>query len=205
MISLSKRFLFVHVPKTGGNSIQGVLKQYSEDRIVADAPHQDGIERFEVANDRYSTHKHASLAEYHAAMEPAIYTGLYKFSVIRNPWDWMISLYFSPHRGETAWNRDAFMTVVNDAGTLRRYIRTEPGVDGPLDADLECLMRFERLEADFARVCTDLGIPHEPLPRRNQSQREGYAAYYDAELRDFVALKFHEEIAFGNYRFGDAP
>jgi hypothetical protein len=35
MISLQKRFLFVHIPKTAGNSIQSVLRDYSEDQLVA--------------------------------------------------------------------------------------------------------------------------------------------------------------------------
>ena len=205
MISLQKRFLFVHVPKTGGNSIQGVLKQYSEDRIVADAPHQDGIERFEIVNDRFRTHKHSSLAEYRNAMAPAVFASLYKFAVIRNPWDWMISLYFSPHRGRSGWDPAAFREVVDEAGTLRRYIRIEPGAGGPLDADIDFLMRFERLNDDFEAACESVGIPPEPLARRNQSQREHYSNYYDDALQALVAEKFHEEIAFGNYQFEAAP
>jgi len=205
MISLAKHFLFVHVPKTGGNSIQEVLKQHSEDRIVADAPHQDGVERFEVANDRYAVHKHSTLAEYRAVIEPATFQSLYTFSVIRNPWDWMISFYFSPHRGPTDWNREAFVRIVEEAGVLRRSIRLDPAAGGALDADLDFLMRFERLEEDFKVVCAEVGIPYEPLARRNRSERGHYSVYYDAGLKDLVARKFAEEIAFGAYEFASAP
>lgn len=205
MISLAKRFLFVHVPKTGGNSIQGVLRRYSEDRIVADAPHQDGVERFEVVNERYGLHKHAAMDAYAGAIEPEVFGGLYKFAVIRNPWDWMISLYFSPHRGVTEWDPAAFAAIVEQAGTLRQYIRRDPAGNGPLDADLDFLLRFERLDDDFAALCGAIGIPHEPLARRNQSQREHYSVYYDEALKARVAAKFSEEIAFGEYAFESAP
>jgi hypothetical protein len=46
MISFQKRFLFVHIPKTAGNSIQSVLRDYSEDELVALLSEQDGVERF---------------------------------------------------------------------------------------------------------------------------------------------------------------
>ena len=44
IVSLQKRFLFVHIPKTAGNSIQSVLRDYSKDQLVALRKEQDGIE-----------------------------------------------------------------------------------------------------------------------------------------------------------------
>jgi hypothetical protein len=65
MISLQKRFLFVHIPKTAGNSIQSVLRDYSEDQLVALRKEQDGIERFGLRNPKYKVKKHSTLSEYH--------------------------------------------------------------------------------------------------------------------------------------------
>ena len=68
MISFQKCFLFVHIPKTAGNSIQSVLRDYSEDQLIALRNEQDGIERFGLRNPKYKIKKHSTLGEYHDAL-----------------------------------------------------------------------------------------------------------------------------------------
>jgi len=216
MLSLQKRFLFIHVPKTGGNSIQTVLKAYSEDKVTAKAGHQDGNERFEVRNDALALRKHASLGQYKAALDPDIYASLFKTAVMRNPWDMMISHYFSPHRGEREWNRDDFIKLVRHTPVLRHYIKentlrdkisvklqTLTGSPGrSLDADIDFLLKVESLDEDFKTLCGKLDIPYTPLPQRNASTRTHYTEYYDQETMRLVQRKFREEIDFGGYCFG---
>ncbi|HIB85004.1 MAG TPA: hypothetical protein EYO59_10545, partial [Chromatiaceae bacterium] len=108
MISIKHKFLFVHIPKTGGNSIQQVLKDFSEDDIVCVNHIQDGVERFEVRNSKYNITKHSTYSDYSSIIEPDIFSQLFKVATIRNPWDRAISFYFSPHRGDVTWDRASF-------------------------------------------------------------------------------------------------
>lgn len=223
MISIRKRFLFIHVEKTGGNSVQTILKNYSED--VIDNVHDigkgskrqilDGVENFEVKNLKYGTIKHSRLKDYKKLLEPTVYESLYKFSTMRNPWERMISCYFSPHRKGLPWNREEFIRVVKAAPTLSDCIRLNTRFEGlkrkigrwislpvpKLDSDIDFLMRYERLNEDFAKVCQRLDIPVVDLPVVHKSNRKHYSHYYDDELIRIVKDKFYDEIEFGNYTF----
>lgn len=205
MISIKKKFLFIHVPKTGGNSLQNILREYSEDQIVCRAPHQDGIERFGLRNDRYNIEKHSTLTHYKNVLSAEVYDSLFKFAVIRNPWERIISHYFSPHRGVTVWDRAAFIALVESTPPMRHYICDSTRLDAPrqLTADIQYLMKFEDLKNEFQRVCEMIGIPFRPLPIRNQSNRGHYTQYYDEALVDLVRVRFSEEIHFMDYQFGE--
>src|SRR5438552_8498019 len=115
MISFQKRFLFIHIPKTAGNSIQNVLRDYSEDQLVALRKEQDGIERFGLRNPKYKIKKHSTLIDYKTALGEAQFGPLYKFTCVRNPWDRMVSLYFTPTQSTAAWDRKKFRNLVSKA------------------------------------------------------------------------------------------
>lgn len=219
MISIQKKFLFIHIPKTAGNSIQNILKDYSEDKIVVRGKCQDGIERFGIRNEKYNITKHSTLADYKSILDPKIYRTLFKFAVIRNPWDRMVSLYFSPHRGLTEWNRNDFLGLVNRHPTSCHYICEKlfsEKVFGKLGThhintgdkkiadDIDFLISFEQLDNDLNLVCEKLDIPYSPLPKRNTSNHKHYSNYYDDELKEVVRQKFLKEITYANYKFENA-
>ena len=202
MLSITNKFLFIHVPKTGGNSIQNILRNYFEDDVVVLAKHQDGIERFEVRNKNYDITKHSPLSHYKSIIEPSLYNSLFKFSTIRNPWDMLISYYFSPHRGVKKWNRTSFIDLVENVKNISYYLSL--GSQFEIDSELNHLLRFENLDEDFSAICKQIGIPSTTLPRRNISTRKHYSVYYDDELIKVVENKFSEEIKFGGYTFENA-
>jgi hypothetical protein len=200
MISFQKRFLFVHIPKTAGNSIQSALRDYSEDELVALRKEQDGIERFGLRNPKYKIRKHSTLSEYRAALGQAQFDDLYKFTCVRNPWDRMISYYFTPTQNTAAWDRKKFKNVIVEAVPVVDYLRLDKGEADPFD-NVDYIMRFEKLADDFRVVCAALDISPATLPQYNRSDREHYSKYYDDELRELVRSRFAEEIERFGYTF----
>lgn len=219
MISLQKNFLFIHLPKTGGNSVQKALLKYSEDRVVSiNQISHDVTEDFEIRNDKYKISKHSTLTRYKAVLNPSIYKNLFKFTTIRNPWDRMISFYFSPHRNTPEWNREEFKLLVKRIRPLRhfivekrsnslflrkfdnfRYLLRTP--HEKLDSHIDMVLKYENLENDFESLCNKLDINYIKLPILNKSHRRHYSHYYDKELIEIVRNRFWEEIEFGNYKF----
>jgi hypothetical protein len=200
MISLQKRFLFVHIPKTAGNSIQSILRHYSEDEITRSRSTQDGVERFGVRNANYKIKKHSTLADYRSALGEEQFGRLYKFACVRNPWDRMISYYFTPGQQRAGWDRQAFKKFVSRTPSVADYLRLEEEEADPF-GNVNRVMRFEKLTEDFRTVCSDLDILPALLPQYNRSSRDHFSKYYDEELREFVRRRFALEIERFGYAF----
>jgi len=210
MLSIKYNFLFIHVPKTAGNSIQEVLRNYSENKVVCLSPWHDGIEKYEVRDETFKDiSKHSTITLYKKLLPADIFSKLFKFATVRNPWERLVSMYFWRNSGRNEWNRGGFIKLLNDTPPLRQYItlprhfllRKIMRGGQCLTRDLDYLMKFEDLDNDFKNVCAKIGIPFAALPRRNVAQHEHYSRYYDKELIAMVRKKFAEEIQWGEYEF----
>jgi hypothetical protein len=204
MLSTTHNFLFVHVPKTGGNAIQDALRQYSEDAIVCLESHHDGVDRFEVRSPKYKTVKHSTLADYQCEYGGQLMTKLFKFSAVRNTWDRCMSHYFSPHRGPVTWKKTDFIRFIElEVNPIRYYLAKDAGTASLRDAvaAIDFLIRYESLQEDFDNVCKQLALPDLHLHFRNVSLEADHRRHYDRDLRSLVAEKFSEEIGYFGYRF----
>ena len=192
--------------------MQSILSEFSEDEILAGQSHQDAKERFELKSIHPKLKKHSKLEDYRKYLKGPLYRRLFKFSSIRNPWERLVSLYFTPGAGRNEWSRGEFLKLIERTPPVERYVslppsfwaRTFGGKVKPLDHDLNYLIRFENLESDFHSVCEQIGLPPLPVPVFNQSKRAHYSGYYDEELVARVAEKFAREIEWGNYRFEES-
>ncbi len=227
MICREFHFLFVHVPKAAGQSIE----QFFLDRLGADW--NADRERFLLqANEDTSrgTEKlaHLSAAEYvddgYLAREE--FDRLFKFSFVRNPWTRILSEYryrnYFSHRSF----RDFVLHKLPRPGWDDQYRHVMPQYDMLHDTDGRLLVdfvgRFESLHDDFRTVCGKLGIENAELPHRNPSDKKSrdtkrkvrnwlyfngenrinrLADFYDDETRDAVADYYRKDIQAFGYEF----
>ncbi len=172
-------------------------------------------DQIEVYNEKYGLYKHTPLTTYKSVLEKPIFDSLFKFSILRNPWERMISFYFSPHRGCVTWDRNAFLKLVFMEQTHRFFICEDsrinkklkqigihkPLCETPLDFDIDFIARFEHLQKGINIICKKIGVPDVALPKTNVSSRQHYSKYYDQDLIDIIRRKFWEEIRLGGYEF----
>ena len=166
-----------------------------------------GRQRF--ADEMRLTLVHASFADLgtlvpaHAhdrACRGVQFRSLYKFSCVRNPWDRMVSYYFTPTQSPETWDRKKFRKMISKIVSVADYLRLDQDDEDPF-TNVDYIMRFENLAEDFRTVCGKVGISAATLPRYNRSNREHYSKYYDDELRELVRTQFAAEIERFGYTF----
>ncbi|MBW4972261.1 sulfotransferase family protein [Roseovarius mucosus] len=202
MLSSSFNFIFIHVPKTGGNSIQKALLPYSDDRIALIGPHHDGINRFEIRSPEFEIHKHATLEDYRRQLDQERYARLIKVTCVRNPWERCVSYYFSPHRGAVVWSEQDFANFISNTVHPHAHYLTLDGLKSDPFDNVDVILKYETLEMDFKALCGRLGLGDVALPRLNASVRDTYRSYFVRDdVIELVAEKFAPEIDRFGYSF----
>lgn len=200
MIGTNPQFIFVHIPKTAGNALQSVLSIYSKDTIVAGGD-KDGLHRFGLYS-AYGTVKHSTLAEYLSVLGSKLFWSKPRFTCIRNPWDRAISFYFSPHRGYQTWDRNKFIHMLDKLQPMTVFLKLPNNKNNTSpDHNFSFIMRYEKLNEDFSRLCDIFGLASRTLPVLNKGNRLPYIYYYDAELVQIVRNRFREDVELFGYEF----
>jgi hypothetical protein len=98
IISQSRRFVFVHVPKSAGTSITRLLAKLTtyRDLEVGGTPMGEAMQRF--CKKRFGLSKHASAAEIRAVMGEADWQAFFRFAIVRNPYTRAFSSFNYLHR-----------------------------------------------------------------------------------------------------------
>jgi hypothetical protein len=96
IISPARKFIFVHVPKTGGTSLALALeaRAHRDDILIGDTPKAIRRKaRVKTLAAKGRLWKHSTLADLDGALSLSELDEMFVFTLVRNPWDRMVSYY----------------------------------------------------------------------------------------------------------------
>ncbi|WP_416883061.1 sulfotransferase family 2 domain-containing protein [Marivita sp.] len=214
IISPARKFIFVHIPKTGGTSLALALeaRAHRDDILIGDTPKAIRRKaRVKTLAAKGRLWKHSTLADLDGALSPSDLDGMFIFTLVRNPWDRMVSYYHwlrdqsFDHPAVTlakATSFEAFLLHPDTEASLRahpaaRYVTDAAGVER-----CSAYVRLEHLEEDLAPVEAHVGFRLD-VPHANASDRpRDYRGAYSDQTAAAVAEMCADDIARFAYRFG---
>jgi hypothetical protein len=213
IISPGRSYIFVHIPKTGGTSMALALeaRAMKDDILIGDTPKaKRRRKRAAALPARGRLWKHARLADLDGYLSPDQLKGFFVFTMVRNPWDRMVSYYhwlrtqsFDHAAVDLARRLDfaAFAAHPQTEAASRndgagRYVQDVTGQER-----CDAFLRLEHLADDIAPLEQHLGFALD-LPHANPSERQSdYRGYYDDDTAARIATLFAQDIARFGYHF----
>jgi len=210
------RCLFVHIPKTGGTSIEEALRMRGarsrEDRRLLYGPIRSWTIRSRRPGTRYL--QHLTIRDIRKVAPEVVDRGYFAFTFVRNPWDRIVSVFNKPDGDLVRLARKkgieiaslTFAEFVEQTQDLS-HAHLRPQCDYVLGREgrpqVDFVGRFERLQEEFDAVCDRVGANttlawHKRSPRRNGAH---YRDYYCARTREIVAQRYARDIERFDYVF----
>jgi hypothetical protein len=214
IVSPSRRFVFAHAPKTGGTALMLALESRAraDDILIGDTPKARARKRrLAGLPARGRLWKHSTLADLDGWLSPDDLAGLFVLTLVRNPWDRMVS-YFHWLRGQRFAHPAVTLAKATDfAGFL-----ANPGTQGAMAAwpyaawvtttagveRCDLFARLEHLDDDLAPFEAHLGLRLAPIARANESDRvRDWRGYYTDSTAALVGRLCAQDVVRFGYRF----
>ncbi len=230
LISHRKQFIFTKTIKTAGTSVESYFSKYcmpdgewQESHVSDEYVSETGIIGRRGFNQSGSTwYHHMSAKQIRDLIGQEMWNDYFKFTIIRNPFDKLISKFFFLERKKKNYGyAQRFNTLVNrllntaepidrvegktEIERFRSWLRKGGKIsdqDKYLIDDDECVdyfIRFENLHQGIKHVCDHLSIPFEPsrIPEFKKGARHHRIPirdYYDDESEKIVRKLYAWEL-----------
>ena len=202
IVNDEKKFIFIHVPKNAGTSMYQVFGNVSPD------------------------HDWHAPARALRKLVPG-FADYYKFAIIRNPWDRMVSLFHMIKAREPQGPQEfnEWVTTYDDSAMRRAYLKGDKwfGQNAHWQTDIVSSARkpqvdyinddfgkiiidrtvdYENLHIGLADVAKQLGIQLPPVPHvRPRQDKTPYREFYNQKGLDHIEKYFAKDIKAFNYQF----
>lgn len=205
LLNEQHKYIFIHVPKVAGVSIQYALSRA----------------KGHPSNARTRTfYDHVTCRQLIHKIGEERFGSFFSFAFVRNPWDWMHSLYYFtlqhhlkrwenlvPYYKQLGFNNWVINEYEKWTMTMTPWhTKTEPyqQLDWLIDKEgknaVSFIGRYETLATDFNYVCKQIK-DNVALPHANRTNHSHYHEEYNQEAIDKVAKSFARDIEYFNYEF----
>ncbi len=209
IISHKKKFIFIHIYKVAGTSVRRVLDPYN-DMSNVDFPWYQNIIFWLGAKYNFFSQRsmnHIKAEKLKKLLPGKVFNEYFKFSFVRNPWDWQVSLYHfmiqntkhpQHHLIKKMKSFDEYVdwVVKNEHSLQKDFLYDKEG-----NLIVDYIGKFENLQEDFTEICLRLEIEPVILPLTNKSNHSHYRDYYSEESREKIYIAFKEDIDYFHYDF----
>src|SRR5699024_2403391 len=190
------KIIFVHIPKTAGNAITKSL--YNKP-----AAGHDKLIKYKESNEEK-------------------YRSYFKFCIVRNPWDRMVSAYHYLKEGGKGGNdadfANTYLSSINDfkefvyklqnkkfKNKVLNWIHFVPQYafvcDEKDNIEVDFYGKYEQLEQDFNLLKKSVGMTEANMIMDNKSSHNAYWDYYNMEMVEIVRDIYKKDIDIFDYEF----
>ncbi|MDO6564785.1 sulfotransferase family 2 domain-containing protein [Amphritea sp. 1_MG-2023] len=174
MISKKYSCIFIHIPKTAGQSVEQLF--IDDEGLTKDTKYQLllGINPDPEKGPERISHLKACEYKQLGYVSEAEYENLFKFSFVRNPWERIVSEYRYRHFWKQFSFRDFVLSHLPEEDSYCDYSRhIIPQSDYLYDESGKLIVdyvgRFETLQDDFYKICQAIGFDNNVIPHINKS------------------------------------
>ena len=205
ILSHSRKFIFIHLYKTGGTSVRRCLERYD----AGYKPHhwvKSKLTPKPVFNSKIA-HKHATAKAIRETVGADVFDRYFSFCFVRNPWAWQVSLYHYVLKNQSHDQYDLFKSFQGFDEYLawrcdgNVQFQKDYLVDNQNKQIVKFIGRMETVNQDFETICEQLGLGPHALPHLNSSDSKGYRSFYDSKAETMLAEAFQPDIEMLGYEF----
>lgn len=210
LASKKHNYIFIHIYKCGGNSIRNMLGTPSMG-FPGDYP--------TGTREIHGVHTNIADVKAHltAMQDLTFYNAAFKFSVVRNPYSHLVSLY-RYMRHSTIHQYHNLMKSKNFYQFLNWFVQDAMPMERPYGAnkyqlqsdflridghnEMDFVARLEAIDYDIRTICAALAIPETKVPKINRfddKKRIPWQEYYDDQCKEFVDIHFLKDFTLFNY------
>ena len=239
LISHRKKFIYTKTVKTAGTSVESYFEKYcmpegqwepsharaayeSESGVIGKRGPDNTPKWLKEIKPKPKWKSHMSAAKIKSRVGNNIWDSYFKFCVIRNPYDKMVSMFYMKLQQELDYTlrkklKVAFKKIFNmgdafdlcagatDTERFKDWIKKGGKISDRKiytindEICVDYFIRYEELEAGMKEVCAKIDVPFEPerIPKFKSGRRKTtiqLADFYDAQSKDIITKRYQSEI-----------